>query len=53
MKSLLRFEIDRYGVAFDTAPLYFFLNWSGLALALAVVLALKLRKTIKTKKSKK
>lgn len=53
MDSFIRVEADAYGVVLDTELVYLFLDWSGIALAFAVILALKLRKTIKTKRSKK
>jgi hypothetical protein len=50
--EFLEFTVSEYGVGFETAPLYIFINWTGLALAVAIVAGLKLRGVIKARRKK-
>jgi hypothetical protein len=52
MNNFVTIEIDRWGVMFSTEPYYFSISWGGFALIAVVIMGLRLRKVLKTKRNK-
>ncbi len=52
MNTFVTIELDRWGFMFSTEPYYFSISWGGFALIAGIVIGLRLRKVLKTKRNK-
>ena len=49
MQEFLEIDINTYGFSIDSASFYISFDWSGIAIVLTILLAIKLKKFLKGK----